>query len=311
MSSNITYTSVNTVIAKVNRNLRGTDLNESDVIEWIGEASEFMVVYGSQEEAIAFLEVKDHHAVIPNGFQMALQIARHNTWIPKDDKCKPKQVIEEICSVDQPGCDSCGNPVNTLVTDCHGHILGAYDTDHYIPSYDLKWGFYPWVNSINYKRDYTPVRLANHSLFNTLVCKEKDMRIYHGNEDEYTIVGTTEKKLRFSFKEGYVAMAYLRAAIDEETGYPLIPDNVSYIAACTYYVKWKMAEWFSWNGRQGFAGEADKAQANWNKYCKQATNFIKMPKSLDDYQDILEQSHYLVPRHKKYYQFFGKIKRHE
>lgn len=309
--SEITYTSINSVLSKINRNLRGTDLNESDLIEWIGEASELMKVYGSQEEAIAFLEVKDHHAEIPNGFQMVLQIARHNTWKPNNDKCKPKQVIEELYGLEQSGCDSCGNPVETLITDCHGNILSAYDTDHYIPSYDIRWGFYPWINSVNYKRDFTPVRLANHSLFNTLVCKEKNQNIYVGNEDEYTIVGIKEKKLRFSFKEGYIAMSYLRAAIDDETGYPLIPDNISYIKACVEYVKWQLASWLSWNGRQGFSAEADKAQANWNHYCKQATNYLKMPKSLDDYQDLLEQTHYLVPRHKKYYQFFGKIKRYE
>lgn len=309
--SEITYTSVNSVLAKVNRNLRGTDINESDAIEWIGEASEFMKVYGSQEEAVAFLEVKDYHAEIPRGFQMVLQIARHNTWKPEDDKCKPKQVIEELCGIDQSGCDACGNPVNTLITDCHGHILGAYDTDHYIPSYDIRWGFYPWINSVNYRRDFTPVRLADHTLFNTLVCKEKNQNMYYGNEDSYTIVGTTEKRLRFSFREGYIAISYLRAAIDDETGYPLIPDNISYIMACVQYVKWQIASWLSWNGRQGFSAEADKAEAKWNHYCKQATNYLKMPKSLDDYQDLLEQTHQLVPNHKKYYKFFGKIKRYE
>lgn len=309
--SEITYTSINSVISKVSRNLRGTDLNESDIIEWIGEASEFMKVYGSQEEAVAFLEVKDHHAIIPNGFQMVLQIAKHNTWEPQADKCAPKKVVEELCAIDQPGCDSCGNPVDTIITDCSGNIIGAYDRDHYMPYYDVRYGFYPWVNSVNYKRDFTPVRLADHTLFNTLVCKEKNQRVYTGNENSYTIVGITEKKLRFSFREGYVAMAYLRAAIDDETGYPLIPDNISYIMACVNYVKWQIAEWYSWNGRQGFAGESTKAKEQWLHYAKQAKNYITMPKSLDDYQDLLDQSHYMIPQHKKYYQFFGKIKRYE
>lgn len=310
--SEIAYTTVNSVLSKINRNLKGTDLNETDLIEWIGEASEFMKVYGSQEEAVAFLEVKDYHAVIPNGFQMVLQIAKNNTWQPEDDKCKPKQIIEEVCNTPVSECDSCNNLIRPpVLTDCQGNILGDNESSYYRPSFDLRWEFYPWTMSRSYQRDYTPIRLANHSLFNTLVCKEKNQQIYSGNEDEYTIVGTTEKKLRFSFREGYVAMSYLRAAIDDETGYPLIPDNISYIKACVEYVKWQLASWYSWNGRQGFAQEADKAQANWNHYCKQATNYIKMPKTLDDYQDLLEQTHQLVPRHKKYYQFFGKMKRYE
>lgn len=311
--SGLTYTSINTVLAKVNRELRGTDINETDVIEWIGESLDFMKVNGSQEEALAFIEVKDYHAIIPDGFQMVLQIAKHNNWVKQDkDKCSIKNTVDCLCNEPLPVVDECGcKHKQPVITDCQGKIIGDYDIAYYRPFFDLAWEFYPWTMSRTYRNDYTPVRLANHTLFNSLVCKEKDQSIYTGNEDEYTIVGTEEKKLRFSFKEGYIALAYLRSAIDAETGYPLIPDNISCITAATYYVKWKIAEWYAWNGREGYSKLAADSMTLWNKYAKQTTNYIKMPKTLDDYQDLLEQSHYLVPRHKKYYHFFGKLKRYE
>ena len=60
MSQPIQYTTVDRIFNKLYRDLRETSLNESDVIEWIGEALDFLKVAENQEEAIAFLEVKNH-----------------------------------------------------------------------------------------------------------------------------------------------------------------------------------------------------------------------------------------------------------
>ena len=54
----MTYTTVDRVLSKFHRDLRGAEINESDAIEWIGEALGFLQVYQVQEEAVAFLEVK-------------------------------------------------------------------------------------------------------------------------------------------------------------------------------------------------------------------------------------------------------------
>lgn len=303
------YTNVNRIFSKFHRDLKDTNISESDAIEWIGEALEFLQVAQIQEQAIAFLEVKNHHADIPTGFQMVLQIARNNHWVKEE--CTPKEIIKQIeepkvcedCEEDEE-CIDCEYTV--LTTDCNGFILYKDNIIDYKPMFDLKLNYQYWRDSGYYRRNYTPVRLANHTLFNTLVCKERVDECI-GCTDEYTIVGTTDKKLRFSFQEGYVAMAYLKNAIDEETGYPLIPDQISYITAITYYVKWKIAEWYSWNGRAGFAQQAEIAQNNWLTYVRQAKNWAKMPKSIDDYQDLLEQTHYLIPNHKKYYGYFGNL----
>jgi len=290
------YTTVNRIFSKFSRDLKGTDLNESDTIEMIGEALEFLQVEQVQEQAVAFIEVKNHEANLPDGFHMVLQIARNNYWEKEKDKCTPCNVLKEIqCSdstIPEPGSpcdvpDPCEPRI--LMTDCKGFIISNGDIINYRPEFDMKLNYQYWKDSGYYKRNYTPVRLANGTFYNTIVCKQKVDDYCNDCTDQYTIVGTVDKKLRFSFKDGQIALSYLRNTIDEETGYPLVPDQISYITAITYYIKWKVAEWYTWNGRQGYANIAEKAQERWEHYAKQAKNYAKMPKSIDDYQDLLNR----------------------
>lgn len=302
MSSNITYTSIDRVIAKFQRDLRGTDMNESDLIEWIGEALEFLKVPQMQEQAVAFLEVSNFETIVPVGFQQVLQLARNNKW--------SKESTEHCGATIEEATEDLPKAHVGVPTDCQGNLLGDFEVAYYRPFFDLNWGFQSWTMSSTFRNNYTPIRLADSYLFNSLVCKEKDRSLYNNNEDEYTLVGTTEKKIRVSFQEGFVALAYSRSAIDPETGYPLVPDNISYQTAITYYIKWKLAEWYAWNGRAGFDSLAAQAEERWLKYARQGKNFMKMPKTLDDFQDLMEQTHNMLPNYRKYQSFFGKIKRY-
>ncbi len=304
--SELQYTTIDRILSKFHRDLRGTDVNESNVVEWIGEALEFLKVQQIQDQAIAFIEVNNHHAEIPEGFQMVLQIARNNKWVKEEkDKCTPCNTIINI-QQPQEECEECNSCNDVLVTDCNGFIIEDNEIVDYKPQFDLKFEYQYWKNSDYYKRNYSPVRLSNHSLFNSIVCKEKIDECLECT-DEYTIVGTTEKRLRFSFQDGQIAMAYLKNAIDETTGYPLVPDEVSYITAITYYIQWKIAQMFDWSGREGFARISQDKERLWLKYARQSKNKAKMPKSIDDFQDLLEQTHYLIPNHKKYYGYFGNL----
>lgn len=303
--SELQFTTVDRVIAKLHAAIRGTEINETDLIEWIGDALALLKTPQIQEEALAFLEVKNHHADMPEGFQMVIQIARSNNWVKNSEgNCNicPKEVIEKI--EEKPSLESV-----PVVTDCQGNLIGDYEYAYYRPKFDLKWEYDPFYRSNYYRTNFTPVRLANSTLFNTLVCKNRDKVVYTGNEDEYTIVGTLKKRLRFSFKEGFIVMAYYKNAIDLETGYPLVPDNVNYINAIIFYLKWQIASLHVWNKREGYERIASDAEQKWLKYATQAKNWAKMPKSIDQYQNLLEQSYQLVPRHSRYHRFFGKTKR--
>ena len=306
------YTSVDRIFAKFSRDLRGTDLHETDVIEWIGEAMGFMQISEIQEEAVAFIEVKNHKAEIPNNFQAVIQIARNNKWIKNKGTCindiTQDIIVDEIVT---PTCSDCSSGVG-VITDCKGNVIYDDRDVSYRAHFDLQWEYNLWRDSKYYVNHYTPIRLANHSFFNSIVCRENDQAIYAGCTDEYTIIeGYPSRQLRFNFREGQIALAYLRSRIDPENGYPLIPDNIEHITAITYYVKWKMAERLRWDGRQGFAQEAQDAEQKWLKYIRQANNKTKMPTGVDQYQNIMEQSMYMIPRFKKYYGFFGSLGREE
>ena len=310
------YITVDTILAKYSRDFKGNSINESDAIEWIGEALGFMKVASASEEAVAFLEVKDYVAPIPIGLHYIIQIGKDNQWTANDSTnvCTVNQLLCELdplpCTkstcddgcTSGCGCHSCNPPI---VTDCQGNLIGPYDFAYYRPKFDLHWEYDPFYRSMKYSHRYSPVRLANNSFYNSLVCHVEEWECLDGAcRDEYTIV---QNFLKFNFKEGMVAVAYKRQMIDQITGYPMVPDDESAKAAITYYLGWKMKEAEMWNHREGAVGLAERAEQKWLKYVKQFKSKAKMPTGVDDYQDLMEQSLYLVPRHDSYYGFFGNL----
>lgn len=318
MQQRFQYVTVDTILSKYLRDFRGNELNEDDAIEWIGEALGHMKMATLSEEAIAFLEVKNYQAALPNGLQYIIQVAKNNAWSPTEkETCTPKAIISGLSpetSDSNCGCSTCcGAPAKDMVLlDCQGDLIGDPDVSYYRPYFDLQYEYLGWVHSKSFRTKFTPVRLANHTFFNTLVCQNELSNGLYNNtnylSDEYTIV---EDQLRFSFKEGLVAVAYLRTKVDLETGYPLVPDDESAKAAITYYLGWKVKEREAWNHREGAMQLAQVAEARWLKYIKQFKNKAKMPWGTDEYEDLMEQSNYLLPRNKRYYGFFGKLGRAE
>ena len=149
------------------------------------------------------------------------------------------------------------------------------------------------------KNSLSPVRKANGSFFNKL--KNSDF-------NEYTVVGNVCQKLRFSFRDGVIILAYLRNYIDEETGYPYIPDTSFHVEAITYYIKWKLLENKIFNGDRNYLNVAADFERKWLHYAKQANNYSKMPKTIDDYQDLMNSSVHLILDRRKYYRYFNNYK---
>ena len=274
----VQYTTVDRILAKINRDMKDVEINESDAIEWVGEALEFLQVYEVMGQYVVFIEVINHEADLPENLQKILQIAKKNDWVCGSKVCTVEPVEETPTPTGN--CGSC----QTVEYDCNGNIISAIE---YKPYFNMQWQYPTWVNSHFYKNSFTPIRLSDRILFNSVVCKEDNYEdIYNSCKDEYTVVGSVNKKLRFSFKEGLVAVAFLKAVTDEETGYPLIPDDIRYITAITYYIKWKLAQIASWNGKEGFTRIADDNERLWLRYAKQSKNYMLMPKSLDEYINI-------------------------
>lgn len=310
MADKTSFVSVDTILSKLGRDLRGTQIEEADIIEWVGEALSFMKVSGVNEEAVAFTEVNEHRAILPEGFKCIIQVAKNTSWSPElEATLTPENVIQQLETEaigDEPND---GIILNELGLPLEDHVA------YYRPYYDLKYEYGGWTNSSYYRHNYSPVRLSNNTFFRSLVAQESGLdknSLYNPTGDEYTLVGNfPNMELLLSFKTGYIAVSYVRNRVDEITGYPLIPDDISVISAITYYVKWKLSERLRWSGTEGFKFEAQDAETKWLKYVRQAINAIKMPSTIDEYQNEMEQSLYLMPRTRLYQGFFGKLGREE
>ena len=308
MAKNYGYTSVDRIFSKLDRDITST-FNEDYIIEWIGEALEHIGVTNQFEEAVAFIEVKNHQCVVPKYCGQITQIARDTRWSPvtKNKECTPKAIIDEIPSVVCKKSTNCEDEkLDYVVLDCQGTPVMEYGIAYYRPYFDLKAERLEFANTSYYASRYTPVRKADGNFFNELTCNEGEVnqRIHNYSDDKYRVI--KGEILRFSFKDGFVAVAFKRQIVDEETGYPMIPDNVSYTEAIKYYIVLKMCEKEFFKGREGSKGRLDVAQSNWTWYCAQACAVDMMPDSIDDYQNIGDMRNKMIPVN-EYNTFFGNL----
>lgn len=324
------FISLDTILAKYHRDFRGLGINEGDAIEWIGEALGLAKTYSNSEEAIAYMEVKNYQAEMPNGLHHIIQIAKSNRWtLNNKEECSAGIIVEslgpdlpctdcdgEIVEIDYDNDDEIceETPLTTVINtqlpivtvDCNGDIINDYDVAYYRPFFDLQYEYLGWAHRTFSGNAFSPVKLANHTFFNSLVCTVPGMEgLYQSCQDEYTIIGNST--LRFSFKDGFVAVAYTRQVTDPETGYPMIPDDESVKSAITYYLAWKFKQREAYNHREGAMQLSKDAEQQWLKYIKQFKAKSKMPQSVDDLESMKNESSYLLPRRRRFDNFFGKL----
>lgn len=302
MAKKYNFITVDTLLAKFARELKETTINEGDIIEWIGEALSFMKVISQNEEAVAVIKVNNYTAELPSGIKFLTQVAKLNNRNNYDCNCCAEDITEFI----EDGCD-CEED------SCYQDFMQGNEYI-YPGTYTAKYAYLDYYQSFK-RRKLEPMKLANDSFFNTLVCKELDHDIsnyYNHCEHQYSIIGTSGlNAIRTSFKDGYIAVAYVRTALDEETGYPMIPDEANHLQAINYYVRWKIAESLAWVGREGYANLAIQSEERWLKYIRQANNTAKMPSGAADYEDLKNQSLYLIPKTNKYNSYFGTLNNKE
>lgn len=265
MRNKVKYVTIDRVFSKLNRDLRGHSFQENDIIEWAGEALEDMNLSGALEEIVALLKVQNYEVDIPEHFQTIIRLFKlKETTLNKIEVNKTKEVKEK---------------------------LKLFKPDVIVGTYKLAEVYKELENTVF----FVPIRPTNNDFFNTVVF-ENSNRIYKPNQyyPEYTIIGTTEKKIRLSFKEGVIAFAYLRRPIDETNGYPLIPDDIDCINAIVYYIKFKISEWYSWNGKQGYESQKKEAFMLYERSLAIFNSKMKLPQNRDEYEAINRTWNYLI-----------------
>lgn len=306
----LNYTTVNRIFSKLSRDLGRDDFSESDAVEWTGEALEAIDAVTMLEECVELIEVKNHMVQLPKFTNSIVMIAEHNgDYIDTT----PAIIVDSLCENDgsgavPPDC-ACDTAKNYIPVDATGYPIFDDDVYEWQPYINVQAEYVNWSTCSEFQNNWTPVRLANHAFFNSIVCKEIDSdKLYNNSMSEYTIIG--EKGIRFSFQTGYVAISYLRQKLDENM-YPMIPDHFAYTTAITKYITMKLMERMWYSGREGYGDKVKKAEADWQWYCKQAGNRAIMPKGIDQFQNMLDQSQYLLPRMFRYNQFFKDMSRPE
>lgn len=267
----IQYTSADRILSSLARELGDIPFMEDDMIEWIGEAMDFLKVYPILEERVAILSVKDYKAEIPQGLVHIIQLHLINSGCSA--VLRSKDELKKHC-------------------DCKGNLSFRYETKE-------------WIEYIKKDDTSIPILKATDQKILQNECNPSSGGL---DAPEWTVIGSSDREFLFSFKEGDVSIAYSAFAVDENTGYPMIPDQPDFISAVGYYVKWKLCEAMTWRGREGYSNLLQYARQEWLRYAKQAKNWAKMPKTLDEYQSLMEVQYHLVPDLKMYYKGFAGLK---
>lgn len=291
MGRNIKYTSLDRVISKLYRDLGLEEISETDVIEWVAEALEAISTVRYFEEAVALIEIKNHQADLPIGLTAIQQIV-------KDNKFKKEEFIncyenisnyenKELETIEVYNCPECLQELDAEILTLPTHS----DIEKKLKGQNLL--------KLD-RRRFEPVRLTNNTFFNSIVCKE-DPEIYKTCTSEYNIFNN---KIRTSFKDGLILLSYFRVLLDEETGYPLIPDDYSVINAITYYVMWKYNQKMWFMGREGYNDKMKYSFELWEKYAGQCKSKQAMLQGIDEYQNFTEEKSKWINSF-KYYNYFG------
>ncbi len=304
------FTSIDRIFNKLDRDLP-IEVDEVDIIEWTGEALSAIKSKRYVEEAVRFLQVNDWQTLLPNNFHYVVQIAKNQQaiTITETEISDTDEVIGEP-ETDYPVC-----------LDCNGVPYEGYDVAYYRPYYDLKYEYKFFYGNKTFQRCYVPVRLATSSFFNSVVCSDdnsdcnillngdlKNTGLYKSSSYEYTVV--KDEVLRFNFQEGIIALAYTRNITDKD-GLPMIPDDYSVTTAIVSYITMKIMKRLFYLGKEGSVSKLQKAEEDWNWYVSQAKSNAKMPQTIDEYENLMNQRSYLIPRRRQYNNFFGNLNKPE
>lgn len=285
---------IDRILSKIYNDFGFEDIEESTVVEWTGDVLSQLDVFKSYEERVAFIEVKNHQAKLPNDIISILRIARNNRY--SKDSCTSTSCIKE-CLCDKK--EKVEEPTQEMVMwrDCTGRLILPHGVEavYYTPDFKVDHLFWSWIDSDLYTSSFSYIKPADDAFKSAIVCeqfKEGKDRLYNPTNDEYSIVGDS---IRVSFKEGQIALAYLAQPLDINTGYPLIPDDISVINAITNYILFMYCRKMDIIGRDGYKERYKTAEEDYQWYLSQAKNKLYAPYGVDEFQKITEQRYSFLP----------------
>lgn len=282
--------SVKRVIAKVftDLDLKEGDHRISDMIEWSGEALEkiggFPIFTNKVmgKDGLPLLTIANYQCKLPCDFHSLIQVGYAVDSAGPFYPMRYATGSFDYGSTDTSTTVSYTAPESDLVTLC----MTLYDLD-----YDdalAKLNAEPNIRTI-LEAMITPTS-ATDVYDATSTTYDYTYLIKHGY-------------IKTNQETGYIMLAYQAIPTDNE-GYPMIPDNQSYLEAIYWYIVMKLfyPQWVS--GRIRDAVYAD-AKRSWNFYCKQAYGNSMMPNGAEQMEAIKNTWHRLVEEFNEHDSFFS------
>jgi len=272
--------SVKRVIAKVftDLNLQEGDHRVSDMVEWAGEALEkiagFPVFINKVmgKDGLPLLELSNYQGKLPCDFHSLIQIGYAKTSSgPFYPMRYATGSFDYGSTLTKPGSE-------TVVVDAN-----LYQVTHTTDEITITLG------------DSIPGFL-DPLLIPTGISRDADGGTW---DITYLVQGGY---IKTNMASGYLMVAYQAVPTDNE-GYPMIPDNQSYMEAIYWYIAMKLMypEWAA--GRVRDAVYMD-AKRSWNFYCKQAYGNAMMPNGAGQLETIKNTWHRLVEEINEHDSFF-------
>lgn len=293
------YISIDTVISRVLRDL-GTQVERTDVIEWTADLIEYLNIPVVFEERVAFVEIKNYKAVLPDGLRAIIQIAKSNSLQVSPEECA-LQVLDEVDEKEE---------VEIKVSEpCEGNTYseGTRSGPRFGPWVDLQFNYDPLCGALMRHREWEPVRLSSHSFYQSLVCTLSE-KLYEESQWEYSIKGET---LLFNFREGVVAVAYVSHRTDDN-GMLMIPDDAHFINAAVSRVRYMAFQrLYDREPTRENAARLDRADQDYQFRVRQAATFGLRPQSIDESENLAAGKDYILPRQFRYYDFFSGLNKRE
>jgi hypothetical protein len=276
-------TSVKRVIAKVftDLDLKEGDHRVSDLVEWSGEALEKIGAFPSfvnkvtGKDSQPFLEVSNYQAKLPNDFHNMVQVSY-----------SPTQNGPFYSMRYGTGNFDQGNPTTTEVTNTDV----SNTSDIVVLAMNL------------YDLDYTAAltKINNEPETRSKLGAILNLRIPFSTTGANNPMATTSdityvitsNYIKTNVETGYLMLAYQAIPTDSQ-GYPMIPDDQSFIEAIYWYLVMKLyyPQWVAGQVRDAVYYDARRS---WNYYCKQAYGDALLPNT-DQLESIKNSWLRLVP----------------
>lgn len=157
--------------------------------------------------------------------------------------------------------------------------IAEFDIDEYKVKIPLDLYKLVYVTYNGYPLTFAGKHLGNNIFCPNCTIPTQDINTTNGTLSTSGCGGATfylnDTYIITSIQTGKICLEYIAIPVDED-GYPLVPDNVSYMKALTCYVT-KMLDYREW--RKGNIPDKvfQHSEKEWNWYCAQAKGAANMP----------------------------------